>query len=47
MLCRNERKVESFRDLGVCCVVLCEERGGCVEGVEGVLCGGCLGQRGG
>ena len=42
VLCRNERKVESFPDLGVDC----EERGGDV-GVWRRLCGGCLGQRGG
>ena len=36
MLCRNERKVESFPDLGVSCVVcgvLCRV----VVGVEGVV----------
>ena len=42
VLCRNERKVESFPDLGVDC----EERGGDV-GLLWVLYGGCLGQRGG
>ena len=42
VLCRNERKVESFPDLGVSG----EERGGEV-GLLWVLYGGCLGQRGG
>ena len=42
VLCINERKVESFPDLGVDC----EERGGEVGLLRG-LYGGCLGQRGG
>ena len=44
MLCRNERKVESFPDLGED-ELSCEERGGLLW-VLWVLCGGCLGQRG-
>ena len=36
MLCRNERKVESFPDLGVSCVV-CGVLCGCIDGVEGVV----------
>ena len=44
VLCRNERKVESFPDLGED-ELSCEERGGLLW-VLWVLYGGCMGQRG-